>query len=179
MVVDVGVRRMHVLQGLPTIVEEIDNRWQGRRRNQAEAAERTGASEQPCVGGGILRIRRFPSALLDRCAIDTAPTYLPSTGARPTAEHSPGRDRLDFDMADEDRQAAWNADTVCRAECPPDPMEQDVYLLVDRIAELERELANAHRYLEACREVIGARDGELLIDAIRRRSREAAQSSSR
>jgi hypothetical protein len=53
-----------------------------------------------------------------------------------------------------------------------------VWLLADRVAELERELANAHRYLEACREVIGARDGELLIDAIRRRSRELAQLSS-
>lgn len=39
---------------------------------------------------------------------------------------------------------------------------------MDRVAELERELANAQQYLEACRELIGARDGELLIDAIRR-----------
>jgi hypothetical protein len=51
----------------------------------------------------------------------------------------------------------------------------DVYLLVDRVAELERALADAKRYLEACREAIGAREGELLIDAIHRRSQEAAQ----
>ena len=50
----------------------------------------------------------------------------------------------------------------------PDLLEQDVCLLVDRIAELERELANAHRYLEACREIIGAQEGELLIDAIQK-----------
>ena len=60
-----------------------------------------------------------------------------------------------------------------------DLSQQDVCLLLDRVAELERELANANRYLEACREVIGAREGELLIDAIRRRSQELAQSSSR
>lgn len=82
------------------------------------------------------------------------------------------------------------ADTMCRAEAPADlshhraedPSDlshQEVCLLVDRIAELERALANANRYLEACREVIGAREGELLIDAIRRRSQELAQRSSR
>jgi hypothetical protein len=80
---------------------------------------------------------------------------------------------------------------VCPAECPTDLCqqtdlsqptdlsEQDVCLLLDRVAELERELANANRYLEVCRELIGAREGELLIDAIRRRSQELAQSSSR
>jgi hypothetical protein len=81
-------------------------------------------------------------------------------------------------LVDEDRQAARKADAVCPAECPSDLAQQDVWLLADRVAELERELANAQRYLEACREVIGARDGELLIDAIRRRSRELAQLSS-
>jgi hypothetical protein len=81
-------------------------------------------------------------------------------------------------VADEDRQAAWKADAVCPAERPSDPSQQDVWLLADRVAELERELANARRYLEACREIIGARDGELLIDAVRRRSRELAKLSS-
>jgi hypothetical protein len=64
---------------------------------------------------------------------------------------------------------------VRHAERAADASQQDVCLLVDRIAELERQLANAHRYLEACREVIGAREGELLLNAIRRRSRELAQ----
>jgi hypothetical protein len=68
---------------------------------------------------------------------------------------------------------------VRRAECPLDPLHQDMCLLVDRVAELERQLANAQRYLEACREVIGAREGELLLDAIRRRSQELTQRSSR
>lgn len=79
------------------------------------------------------------------------------------------------------------ADTVCRADHPvelsrADPVElspEDVCLLVDRIAELERALANANRYLEACREAIGAREGELLIDAIRRRAQETAPPASR
>ncbi|HEX6113805.1 MAG TPA: hypothetical protein VFZ10_15985 [Geminicoccaceae bacterium] len=82
-------------------------------------------------------------------------------------------------VADEVRQTAWKADIVCRAECPSDLSQQEICLLVDRVAELERELANANRYLEACREVIGAREGELLLDAIRRRSQELAQPSSR
>lgn len=76
------------------------------------------------------------------------------------------------------------ADSVCHADRPLDlsdpdrPLDlsdRDVALLLDRVAELERALANANRYLEACREVIGAREGELLIDAIRRRSKESAQ----
>lgn len=80
-------------------------------------------------------------------------------------------------MDDEDRQARAEADIVRLVECQPDPSQQDVCLLVDRVAELERQLANAHRYLEACREVIGARDGELLLDAIRRRSQELAKAA--
>jgi hypothetical protein len=82
-------------------------------------------------------------------------------------------------MDDEARQAPGEAETVRRAECPLDPLQQDMCLLVDRVAELERQLANAQRYLEACREVIGAREGELLLDAIRRRSQELTQRSSR
>jgi hypothetical protein len=165
---------MNVLRELPkSNVAEIDKRWQGRRLHQAEAAERSGVSERPCAGGGAARTRQPPNDLLHRCAIDTAPTRLPST-----AEHGSGRGRLYVALADEDRQAAWKTDAVCPAECPSDSPRQDVWLLADRVAELERELANAHRYLEACREVIGARDGELLIDAIRRRSRELAKLSS-
>ena len=71
------------------------------------------------------------------------------------------------------------ADTVCRADRPLELSREDVCLLVDRVAELERALANANRYLEACREAIGAREGELLIDAIRRRAQETAPRSSR
>jgi hypothetical protein len=78
-------------------------------------------------------------------------------------------------MDDQGRQAPGKADDVRHAERAADASQQDVCLLVDRIAELERQLANAHRYLEACREVIGAREGELLLNAIRRRSRELAQ----
>jgi hypothetical protein len=173
------MRRMDALQALPIIVEEIDKRWQGRRRVQAEAAERSGASEWPCAGSRITLKGLFPNGLLDRYATETVPTYLPPTGALPTAEHSASRSHLYFALVDEDRRAAWEADTVGRAECAPDLLEQDVCLLVDRIAELERELANAHRYLEACREIIGAQEGELLIDALRRRSEELAQSPSR
>jgi hypothetical protein len=170
---------MNVLRELPkSNVAEIDKRWQGRRLHQAEAAERSGVSERPCAGSGAARTRQPPNDLLHRCAIDTAPTRLPSTGVPPTTEHGAGRGRLCVALVDEDGQAAWKADAVCPAECPSDLPQQDVWLLADRVAELERELANAHRYLEACREVIGARDGELLIDAIRRRSRELAQLSS-
>jgi hypothetical protein len=57
------------------------------------------------------------------------------------------------------------AHIMCDSGCSPD----DVRLLVDRVAELERALANANRYLDVCREAIGAREGELLLDAIRRR----------
>ena len=71
------------------------------------------------------------------------------------------------------------ADTVRHADHPLDLSREDVCLLVDRVAELERALANANRYLEACREVVGAREGELLIDAIRRRTEETAQPPSR
>jgi hypothetical protein len=80
-------------------------------------------------------------------------------------------------MDDEGRRASGKVDTMRRAERPLDASQQDVCLLVDRVAELERQLANAHRYLEACREVIGARDGELLLDAIRRRSQEVAKAA--
>jgi hypothetical protein len=69
------------------------------------------------------------------------------------------------------------ADTMCRTDCRPDLSDRDVCLLVDRVAELERALANANRYLEACRDAIGAREGELLIDALQRRSQESAQPS--
>ena len=130
-------------------------------------------------GGRVVPTRRPPNGPPDRCATVAAPSYLASTGVRPAAEHSTGRGRLYVASVDEDRQAPWKADAVCRAERPSDLPQQDVWLLADRVAELERELANAHRYLEACREIIGARDGELLIDAIRRRSEELAQSSSR
>jgi len=44
----------------------------------------------------------------------------------------------------------------------------DVVFLVDCIAELERELDNAKEYLEHCRQVAGARDGEMLLDALKR-----------
>jgi hypothetical protein len=44
----------------------------------------------------------------------------------------------------------------------------DVVFLVDCVAELERELANANEYLEHCRQAAGAHEGEMLIDAIRR-----------
>lgn len=57
---------------------------------------------------------------------------------------------------------------MCDGECRRDLAQDDLCLLIDRVAELERELANAQQYLEACRELIGARAGELLIDAIRR-----------
>jgi hypothetical protein len=82
-------------------------------------------------------------------------------------------------MDDADRQPPGKADAVRRAELPLDPSQEDVYLLVDRVTELERQLANAERYLETCRQVIGAREGELLLDAIRRRSQELTQRSSR
>lgn len=67
------------------------------------------------------------------------------------------------------------ADIVRRVDRPPDLSDQDLCTLIERVAELERALANANRYLEACREVIGAREGELLIDAIRRRARESTE----
>jgi hypothetical protein len=67
------------------------------------------------------------------------------------------------------------ADIVRRVDRPPDLSDEDICILIERVAELERALANANRYLEACREVIGAREGELLIDAIRRRARESAE----
>jgi hypothetical protein len=44
----------------------------------------------------------------------------------------------------------------------------DVIFLVDCVAELENELANANRYLADCRAAIGALEGEMLIDSIRR-----------
>lgn len=71
------------------------------------------------------------------------------------------------------------AETARRVDDPPDPAHQELELLVERIAELERALANANRYLEACREVVGAREGELLIDAIRRRTGAPAEPPSR
>jgi len=71
------------------------------------------------------------------------------------------------------------AETARHADDPPDPAHQELELLVERIAELERALANANRYLEACREVVGAREGELLIDAIRRRTGAPAEPPSR
>jgi hypothetical protein len=82
-------------------------------------------------------------------------------------------------MDDQGRAAPGKTDPLRHAERTADASQQDVCLLVDRVAELERQLANAHRYLEACREVIGAREGELLLDAIRRRSQELAQRSPR
>lgn len=96
----------------------------------------------------------------------------------PGTEHGAGRGRWYIASVDQDGQAAWKAENVSGAECPTDLSRQEVCLLLDRVAELERELANANGYLEACREVIGAREGELLIDAIRRRAQELAQSSS-
>ena len=171
---------MNVLRGLPrSNVEEIDKRWQGRRLHQGEAAARSGLSARPCAGGGNAPARRAPNALLDGWATELAPAHLLSTAVLPATEHSTGRARLYLAVADEVRQTAWKADIVCRAECPSDLSQQEICLLVDRVAELERELANANRYLEACREVIGAREGELLLDAIRRRSQELAQPSSR
>ena len=71
------------------------------------------------------------------------------------------------------------AETARRVDGPPDPAHQELELLVERIAELERALANANRYLEACRQVVGAREGELLIDAIRRRTGAPAEPPSR
>jgi hypothetical protein len=97
----------------------------------------------------------------------------------PAMERSAGPDRWYSAMADQARREPGEAAGVRRAERAPDASQQDLCLLADRVAELERELANAHRYLEACRAVIGARDGELLLDAIRRRSQELAQRSSR
>ena len=44
----------------------------------------------------------------------------------------------------------------------------DVARLVDYIAELEREVANARRYLNDCRQVVQAEEGEMLLDALRR-----------
>jgi hypothetical protein len=101
------------------------------------------------------------------------------TGVLPATEHGAGRGCWYLALIEQDCQAAWKADNVSGAECPTDLSRQDICLLLDRVAELERELAYANRYLEACREVIGAREGELLIEAIRRRSQELAQSSSR
>ncbi|HET9263196.1 MAG TPA: hypothetical protein VFO14_09135 [Vicinamibacterales bacterium] len=177
---------MKVLRALSrSNVEGIDNRWQGRRLHQAEAAATSGVNGRPRYGGGIAAWRRAQNGLLDRCALGTAPTDMFWTGVLPATKHGAGRGRWYIALVDQDGQAAWKAENVSGAECPTDLSQetdlsqQDVCLLLDRVAELERELANANRYLEACREVIGAREGELLIDAIRRRSQELAQSSSR
>jgi hypothetical protein len=172
-------------------VEGIDNRWQGRRLHQAEAVAGAGVNGRPRHGGGIAPWRGAQNGLPDGCAPGTAPTDMFWTGVLPATEHGSGRGRWCIASVDQDRQAAWKAENVSAAEYPTDLSQetglsqeadlsqQDVCLLVDRVAELERELANAHRYLEACREVIGAREGELLLDAIRRRSQELAQRSSR
>jgi hypothetical protein len=162
---------------LRTTIGEIDRRWRGPRPQQAEAAGRPG--EPPCAWGGLAPSERPPNGALDQWATDAAATCLFSTAPRPTMERSAGPGRWYSAMADEARRDPGKADIVRRAECPPDPSQQDLCVLADRIAELERELANAHRYLEACREVIGAQEGELLLDAIRRRSQELAQRSSR
>jgi hypothetical protein len=69
-------------------------------------------------------------------------------------------------------------ETTRAAECPLDWSHPDVCLLADRVAELERALDGANQYVEACRKAIGAREGELLIDAIRRRSEQADGSRS-
>jgi len=61
--------------------------------------------------------------------------------------------------------------TAASSEYQLDLSHPDVSLLLDRVAELERAIAGANRYVEACREAVGAREGELLIDAIRRRLR--------
>ena len=135
-----GVRRMNVLRGLPrSNVEEIDKRWQGRRLHQGEAAARSGRSERPCAGGGNAPARRAANVLPHGCATDLAPTCLLSTAELPATEHSAVRARLYSAVVDEVRQAAWKADIVCRAECPSDLSQQEVCLLVDRVAELERE----------------------------------------
>lgn len=56
----------------------------------------------------------------------------------------------------------------------------DVVFLVDYVVEVQRELENAKRYLEDCRRAVGAHEGEMLIDAIRRcREREQRQSPHR
>lgn len=171
---------MKVLRALSrSNVEGIDNRWQGRRLHQAEAAATSVVNGRPRCGGGIAAWRRAQNGLLDRCAPGTAPTDMFWTGVLPATKHGAGRGRWYIALVDQDGQAAWKAENVSGAECPTDLSRQDICLLLDRVAELERELANANRYLEACREVIGAREGELLIDAIRRRSQELAQSSSR
>jgi hypothetical protein len=164
---------------LRTTIGEIDQRWRGRRPQQADAAGGAGASGLPCAVGGSAPGQRPPDGAIDPRATDAAATRLFSTVFLLPRERSGGRSRLYFAMADEGRQAPGEADAVRRAECPPDPSQQDLCLLADRVAELERQLANAHRYLEACRAVIGAREGELLLDAIRRRSQELAQRSSR
>ena len=177
---------MKVLRALSrSNVEGIDNRWQGRRLHQAEAAATSVVNGRPRFGGGNAAWRRAQNGLLDRYAPGTAPTDMFWTGVLPATKHGAGRGRWYIALVDQDGQAAWKAENVSGAECPTDLSQetdlsqQDVCLLLDRVAELERELANANRYLEACREVIGAREGELLIDAIRRRSQELAQSSSR
>jgi hypothetical protein len=66
-------------------------------------------------------------------------------------------------------------ETACSAGCHLDLSHPDVCLLVDRVSELERAITGANRYLEACRAAVGAREGELLIDAIRRRLGESSQ----
>lgn len=62
-------------------------------------------------------------------------------------------------------------ETACSSECQLDLSHPDVCLLLDRVAELERAIAGANRYVEACREAISARQDELLLDAIQRRLR--------
>jgi hypothetical protein len=66
-------------------------------------------------------------------------------------------------------------ETAFSAECQLDLSHPDVCLLVDRVSELERAIAGANRYVEACRAAIGAREGELLIEAIQRRLGESSQ----
>jgi hypothetical protein len=148
---------------LKITIGESDRRRQGLRLPQA-AATRTG--EPSRAWGGL--DQSTPAA-----------ACVSSTAMHPAMERSAGPARWYSAMADQARREPGEAAGVRRAERAPDLSQQDLCLLADRVAELERELANAHRYLEACRAVIGARDGELLLDAIRRRSQELAQRSSR
>lgn len=46
--------------------------------------------------------------------------------------------------------------------------EQDRLELIAYVAKLEREVVNARRYLETCRQLVGAQEHEMLLDALRR-----------
>jgi hypothetical protein len=56
-----------------------------------------------------------------------------------------------------------------RADRKIDASHPDVIYLLEYVVELETELTHARDYLETCRKAAGARRGEMLLDAIRRK----------